>query len=97
LLIGISGCRRRGGCCRREGELGWDLDSSGIVGTGRNDAVRSFSACRGRRRRSHSGRLGLGWDRNRNNGGCRLVRGGGGTCALGSAGNRGLRGARLGR
>jgi hypothetical protein len=46
LLIGISGCRRRGGCCRREGKLGWDLDTSGIVGAGWNDAVRSFSTCR---------------------------------------------------
>jgi hypothetical protein len=70
LLIGISGCRRRGGCCRREGELGWDLDSSRIVGTSRNDAVRSFSACRGRRRRSHGCRLCLGRNGDRNNGGC---------------------------
>jgi hypothetical protein len=59
--------------------------------------VRSFSACRGSRRRSHGCRLGLGWDRNRNNGGCRLVRGCGGTCALSSTSDRGLGGARLGR
>jgi hypothetical protein len=67
-LTGVGGAWRRGSRGRREGELSWDFNSSGIVSASRDNAVRSLTGCRGgccHGRRLRLGRDGHGYDSGR--------------------------------